>query len=587
MIQYFQFPYSEKIKDIESGMGDNKQTHGELEVIERNINYNNFTNGYNEGNFLSLHRTLMAEKINKWGEQPHLLFQLANIHLLKKNYERARDLLIKVIKLDSAFLLAYEKLIFIYILLKDIAKADANHRLLIQIANNRSDLIHNYILFRLFFYKNDVKKIDENIGYIKEIIKAEPKNYFVINTYGFILLNFKNKTDEAKKLFESVLLLNEKYVHSVNNLGVCYLKKNKIEKALDYFNKSLIIDEYYVSGYENLASVYIGQGKIEEAYQILNKGFNKKVILSKNWWHNYVWLLLETKRHDLAKKYYLDLLENEPQNNFIYNNLGVNYLRQGDRKQAFKNFMEAIKIYKKYHINKHLQDTRSLLPFYNIGRMAIDEGNNKIVIDMSNAILKLKPDDAFGQYLKGRAAFMNGNYEQSKIYFEDALKKGPHIHDVYIDLSFVYESVLHNYKSAIKILKSALKIGIKNDLIYNNLAYAYLKKGENKEAKKILDLYIKNEPPIILATKGLYFMKEDKIKEGISYYEKAIYAFRKNKENHDVVVQISLYEQALYWSKHKKYDKTTKLLSEAEKIGKSYLTPEIEKIKQHLKKKFF
>lgn len=584
MIQQLQFNYSEKSKDIESGMDKNIQTHGELLNIQNNLYEIKDFQAVNQLAFLSKQREVIKKQIHNWGENVRSLYQLGDIHLLKKDYSKAKDIYSRIIRLDDKFLPAYEKLILTYTLLGEIESANIQHQKILTISNRRTDLLHNYILFRIIFFKNDGKKIDECIRDSKEIINKETKNYSVINTYGLILLNFKKQIKEAKKYFEKALSINPRYIHSINNLGVCHLRKNENEHALKYFQKAMEIDKYYPSAYENMASLFIEEGKLKDALSILDKGYTNRIILSNIWWHNYLWLKLENGHYQFAINSYLKLLESTPNNNFIYNNLGVCYLKLGNRKEALRYFDQAIDVYNKYYINKPAQDTRSLFPFYNVGRMAIDDGHISVVEKMSNRILTLKGNDGFGIYLKGRAYLMKNEYIVAEHYFEQALKDEPQIADIYPDLSFIYVSITHKYDTAIKLLNKAIKLDIKNIQILNNLAYAYIKHNEVDEAKKILDQFKTNEPAVISATRGLLFFSKGMLKQGIESYKKAYIKFNNHQENQKLLLQNSLYEQAVYWSKIKEPKEAIKLLKKARLIGRSYMSTDIDNLMNKLSK---
>ena len=67
----------------------------------------------------------------------------------------------------------------------------------------------------------NLKKPDEGIKYIQDSLKQNPKDYIALNIFGIICIEL-NKLDEAEKIFNEAIRINQNYVSSYNNLGRCY-----------------------------------------------------------------------------------------------------------------------------------------------------------------------------------------------------------------------------------------------------------------------------------------------------------------------------------------------------------------------------
>ena len=72
------------------------------------------------------------------------------------------------------------------------------------------------ILVHKKLYLNAIKIFDD-------ILKIDPKMYFIYNNKGFCLLSL-NRIEEAKNNFERCIILKKDFAHAYNNYGIT-LKK--------------------------------------------------------------------------------------------------------------------------------------------------------------------------------------------------------------------------------------------------------------------------------------------------------------------------------------------------------------------------
>lgn len=512
--------------------------------------------------------------INEW-KNPRTLVQLGDIHLMKRNYQKAGKLYRNALTMDRTLLDIYEKLIMINLQLKKIDEANRIYEQMMLITDRRSDLLHNYVLFRLFFFKNKDNIIEESLNDIKGILKLEKNNHFVLNTAGFIYLNFKKDIKEAKKYFLSALRVNNKFAYSLNNLGVCCIRESKIEKAKKYLSLAIKYDNLYATAYENLAGIYLNQGNFKEALKTLENSLKNNINLSELWQHQIGWLLIQVNQIKRAIAWYEKKIEEEPDNNLLYNNLGYCYLRLNSIKKAKDNFRLSINIFRRQISRKGSVDLRGILAFYNMGRVHISKKNYTGAEEIAKELMSYIPGDAFARYLKGYVLIPKKDFSGAKSLFEEALKLNENIPDIYPNLAFIYESIDKDYESAIKCLEKSLSKRFVNDLTINNLSYAYLKSGQIKKAEKLLDLFQnqKKIPPVIFANKGLLNYLKGNGEQGDLYYKKAIKGLL--DDNKTIARQHWYYEKAQYLLRNKNKSEAIKLLRKAKKLPYSYMTLDI------------
>ncbi len=509
--------------------------------------------------------------------------QLADTYLLSfDRYKKAIKLYLEALVLNPDLISIYQKIILAYTMHNLYDKAEEYYQKLLSLTNERSDLLHQYALFKIRTFnkkKNFNSQIDDALNILNKIIESESDNFHVLNSLGFIILNLKNDIELARNYFLRALKLNPNYLDSINNLGVCHLKSNEFDEAENSFKKAIELEQYnYPEAYQNLATLYIIRENFVLALQILKKAKENGVMISDSSDHNYGWMLLKNSFFDEAIEWYSDKVQIEPKNNFLYNNLGFCYRKKGLNYEAEKNFLKATNIAKERAQISGQIELRSMLAFYNLGRLAVDRGDVVLIESTANDILTFNPEDAFGKYLLGARAIIREEYNIATAYYKQALEVNNKLAEVYPDLSFIYECIFQDYDAAIQLLEQALSLNLKRPLIDNNLSYAYIKSGNLKDAKMLLDQYNEDESiPSILATKGMLSFRMGDLKEGVRLYEKAIVQFPQSLQ--DLAHQIYLYEKALAHFNQNKYSESFALLTQAKRLRKdSYMSKDINSL---------
>ena len=94
---------------------------------------------------------------------------------------------------------------------------------------------------------------------INEIFKLAVKNHK------------ENKLEEAKDLYNQILIIDPEHTHTQNNLGIIFEKLKDNEKAKNYFEKAIETDPNYVDAYNNLGNVLKAIGDIKKAQNCYKK----------------------------------------------------------------------------------------------------------------------------------------------------------------------------------------------------------------------------------------------------------------------------------------------------------------------------
>lgn len=546
------------------------QYDNDIEVGSDFVVQNLLTYGWNEA----------KENIKKI-ESPRTLLQLGDIQLLRKNSSRAIAHYAKAIDLNPKMFAAYNKIILALMVAGRIQEADSYYQKFIKVTSRRSDFLHQYALFKLFFFQQEsIKEVEE---ILKELVRNNPENHEIANSYGFLNLNFKNNISEAKDYFAKTIKLNDHYPYAYNNLGVCFSIEKNFKKAVDYYLKALKIKPDYREAYENLSNAYINTSELNKAVETLQKAIQMKCVLSREWEHQIPLLLLKLKRFSESRDYYFDLIEKEEGNDLLYYNVGVSFLKEGKIAEAKNYFEKAVDILRLLIKRNQMDRIRkgSVLAFYNLGLIAADEKDDSVVDGICTDLKKLNIDDPHIPYIKSVLALNKADYEQAKALLLDVIKKNDKLAGVYPNLSFIYSCIDKNHSKAIKLLENVIKQGANDPIIDNNLAYSYILTGKITKAEKILKKYDGQELlPTTLATKGLLEFRKGNHIQGEKLYSESI--DKMSGEFKKVASQILNYEKSKYLFGQGNIKGARIELDAAKKYGKTYMSSDIKKLEKEI-----
>lgn len=539
------------------------------------------------------HRSFIVSEIKN--QNPLDIMQLANIYFLKGNYPKAEGLYSKVIRAENSYLPAYDKII-LSILLQfpkdftnsnplqfELSRDKLNRYYLdyLDASNKRPDILHNYIIFRLSMFVDQMSTIaDESLKNLHDILKIQPKNFAAMDTIGFVYLNLKNDIGKAKLWFSKALQINSTYPFSLNNFGACLVRENKAGEAKEYFTKLLKINDRFSLAYENLGNIQVKEEDYKNAFINLQKALSIEGTLSGDGYHNLAWLYGVFGQYDKSIEIYQLILVNEPDNYLVMNNLGTAYVRLGNREAAKKYYLGSLKLYKNKFKNTRPNKDGILQTLHNLARTAIDTKDMKLIDETEADLTEIEPKDTFIAYIKACKELLNENYIEAKKEFKKLLKKDKGIPEAYVMYSFILSAIEKNYSDSILLLKKALEYGYTGILIDNNLAYAYLNLDKTKDAEKILHKYEDSLPSVLIPTKGMLELRKGNIEEGNKWYKKAVELFESNSKTKKELMQIWMYEQSLYWFRKGEKTKAKDLLIEAEGHGETYFSSELEKLKE-------
>ena len=121
-------------------------------------------------------------------------------------------------------------------------------------------------------YINNKQKIHEEIeNYLKNKInsnKNEDNNQILLLLYGLILY-LNEKYNNAEKIFNQLIILDNKNYFYFNILGVIYSNQKKFEDSIKCYKKALEINSQYPKCLINLSLLYLNKGEYKESCKYL------------------------------------------------------------------------------------------------------------------------------------------------------------------------------------------------------------------------------------------------------------------------------------------------------------------------------
>lgn len=534
-----------------------------------------FSNSFNSS------RLKEAKELLKLAHTSRTLIQAGDVYLLYGNYKRAIRYYLEALKKNPNHIPIYEKIILGYSRHK-IAwpKAFDYYQKLLELNNRKVETLHDYAMYRAMMFTGN-NGLEDSINLFNEALKKEKDNFAVLNSYGFVLMNFKNDFKKAKECFEHSIQINPEYVHPINNLGVIYQKEGKLKEASAYFKKAVEIVPLYIDGYQNLAFVYFIQNQYKNALDILTEAKKRNLVLSRDWEHKIGWLLIKIGNSEEAIKWYESKIKEEPNNGLLYNNLGIAFKQLGKLDEAERSFNETVRRFKLDLKFKRSVSVENMKALYNLGRLASDKRDYEKLREVVDEIRSINKNDPYGLYFSGVIFSVGKRYDKAKEVFKEVLEINDKVQDVYADYSFILECIDKDYIGAIKILEKAISYSFNSPFIENNLAYAYINNGDLDKAEAIINNYdLVKTRGMLLATKGLLEFRKDKLKEGNYYYERAVKDI--SGEDSNIAKQIWGYEKASYWFRKKEFTKAKKEIELLKESPESYMTLEISNLAKKL-----
>ncbi len=379
------------------------------------------------------------------------------------------------------------------------------------------------------------------IEYLKNAIAKNSQDAGVRRILAGIYLR-QNRTEEAAVLFADVLRIKPDDTGAMKDLAQCDLRNNRPDHAIEILNRLAGIQKQDAEVYAMLGLAY-GNKKLwnqsaesfAQAVRMEPDHAERRLFLAQAYekagktgaateqyqylaaraqdatsaWRALGDISLKQKNYDRAISYYRRILQKKPLDAAAYANLATAYAGQGKLKEEME----------------YLQKAVSLAPddpviHFNLAEAYEKRGRMDAAVKEYQLVLEKNPGDLDALEHLGDLMLRNKKYDQAVGYYE---KIGPGLHEkasMFINRGFAYGEIRQYGKSA-ENYEKAIKMGVRDQTLYYNLAYTYTRLGRDKDAV----VYYEKISPQTRQTLGMiadYYLKNRNYERAIQYYQRIV-----------------------------------------------------------------
>ncbi|KAL4512206.1 hypothetical protein ABPG72_005208 [Tetrahymena utriculariae] len=396
-----------------------------------------------------------------------------------------------------------------------------------QVAANRSNA-QDHANLASFIFQNDKDNINKGIDNINEAIQQEPNNSEYYNIQGCLYENAL-MIDEAEKSFKKAIEKDPSSSLAYHNLGLMNQKiYQNNEEAIKYYQKAVEKNPGAESSLFNIAVAYKDQKKYTEAKQQYEKLLNINPNDSQIY-NNLGFLYAEnpqlrgSKQDQLTdpEKLFKTALEINPKDILALVNLSLAQLQKDagfviHQDEIIKNLEFAEKVSPNYAYTYYVKGLMEMIK---------SEPNWQNAIDNFNKALKFNPAFSLAAYQMGLIQYeveaLNKPLQESIQYYEKAIILDRNNYFAYYSLAIGIEEQLKSTQNQVEISKLRAKCLI-------NYQKAIQVKPDYIEALNNIGVFVKTVS-----------LSENKLKKNSKEFEIAEY-FLKQAEalapNHIIII---------------------------------------------------
>lgn len=178
------------------------------------------------------------------------------------------------------------------------------------------------------------KQYNKAISEYKKALNILPEYAEPYHNIG-VVYSFKGQSKKAIKMFEKAISLNPNDAVSYNSLGVEYQKNKMYSVAITKYSQAIKINPHFVLAYNNLAGVFTIIGELDRALKACKNALeiNSEDILAHL---NLGGIYYNKSMYQEAFMEHAEVLRIDPNNKFVYFQIGSTYLAIGEREKGCK-----------------------------------------------------------------------------------------------------------------------------------------------------------------------------------------------------------------------------------------------------------
>lgn len=394
-----------------------------------------------------------------------------------------------------------------------------------------------------------------------------PDNEPVISKKAEMLL-LNNKPKKAMEALSEIEHLQE--ASTFGMLGECSLRLNQTKKAVMYFDRHIELcdAEELLSAYASVANIFNEHDRFGIALDYANRGLeifkdnNSELLIEK------AYASAHSGRYDEAKDLYNLLLDNDPYDVDVWNNLAATYDRTGNQTEALRCFEYIAAI----QPNNETERQKALCH--------IRLGNLQTATDILKRLCNLRPEDYDTKLLLAQTYSANDQPDEAMPIYRELTEAYPLFPEAFTGYARCLYQLTDNCKEAIRILKSADRLfpdnaGIMYDLarleigmVRSNYSRRMYLSGM-KRLKRCTE--IEPDNPEFHNLLALGYIQDDKFEEALHHFTAALECSETVQDLPNIYLNLTLTSwctgnmdlfEKYYTEARRRYSNTDELLSQ-------------------------
>jgi len=277
--------------------------------------------------------------------------------------------------------------------------------------------------FKLALKLHTQGKLDEAKKIYEKILVAKPDHFLSLSNIGIIYSQLK-EFNKAIETFNNTIKVNPKFAEAYNNLGIVFYELNDLEKALKSFEEAIKIKSNFSDAFNNIGNVYQKKNYINKAienYEIAilkNEGSNKDKPL-----FNLGNIFREQEDYEKSIDYYKKAIAINPNSIDASINLSISLNKTGKLKEAIILCENILK-----------KDPKNTQALNNLGEYNQEIGDEKLSIYYYKKALMYEPDNLRSLWLmmntfpviykdENEIKISESHFEKNLLLIENILKK--------------------------------------------------------------------------------------------------------------------------------------------------------------------
>lgn len=356
----------------------------------------------------------------------------------------------------------------------------------------------------------------------EEAIRLTPEPALPQYHLGLLLLSL-NRHAEAIGLLKQAARDEVRSAPAHHGLGVAYAVAGNMRRATRAFKAALALAPGMAEAIHGLAAVLLQQGSGDAAIDLLRDHLANRPdddtaqdLLAAAY--------VQEKDYKAARAQLFHMIEltrragggDVAHQASLINNLGVCYWLLGNWGDAVRQFGRSIQ----------MQPDLDPVAYHNLARLLLEMGNASDARQVLAACTSLFPQDQETHVLLAVALQTQGAYAEAIAELQQVLQAGNAHVDVYKMLGTLLTDAARDPAAALIVLGEAYQKFPNDAVLFNNLAYAHLVRGDLAAARALLQSVPKDAADPIIdivlpATRGLLALKEGDFATAAKGYDSA------------------------------------------------------------------